>query len=72
MDEPIELMRLGPPPFKRPTLAELEDAMIASIDMMNDEDIKQALVEDGIDMKPALAKLHAMIEAKKAEIAKNA
>jgi len=64
--KPIELLRYGPPPFKRPTLSDLEDAMIDSIDDMSKEEIEAALREAGIDMAPAISKLHAMIEATKA------
>lgn len=63
----LELQRFGPPPFKRPTLEEFEDAMIEDIDRMSKEEIEAELREAGIDMAPAIAKLHAMIEAKKAQ-----
>lgn len=66
-ETPIELQRFGPPPFRRPTLEEFEDAMIDSIDQMTKEEIEEELREAGIDMAPAIAKLHAMIEAKKAQ-----
>lgn len=66
-ETPIELQRFGPPPFKRPTLEEFEDAMIEDIDRMSKEEIEAELREAGIDMAPAIAKLHAMIEAKKAQ-----
>lgn len=59
---PIELLRFGPPPFDR--LTELEDALCDSIDDMTKEEIEAELREAGIDMAPAIAKLHAMIEAK--------
>ena len=62
---PIELLRFGPPPFDR--LAALEDAMIDSIEGISKEEIEAELREAGIDMAPAIAKLHAMIEAKKNE-----
>ena len=66
-ETPIELLRFGPPPFKRPTLEEFEDAMCDSIDRMSKEEIEAELRAAGIDIAPAIAKLHAMIEAKKAE-----
>ncbi len=66
-ETPIELLRLGPPPFKRPTLEEFEDAMCDSISSMTKEEIEAELCEAGIDMAPAIAELHAMIEAKKAQ-----
>ncbi len=66
-ETPIELLRLGPPQFKRPTLEEFEDAMIEDIERMSKEEIEAELRAAGIDMAPAIAKLHAMIEAKKAE-----
>lgn len=66
-ETPIELQRFGPPPFKRPTLEEFEDAMIEDINRMSNEEIEAELRELGIDMAPAIARMHAMIEAKKAE-----
>lgn len=66
-ETPIELQRFGPPPFKRPTLEEFEDAMIEDIDRMSKEEIEAELRELGIDIAPAIAKLHTMIESKKAE-----
>lgn len=66
-ETPIELQRFGPPPFRRPTLEEFEDAMIESIDQMTKKEIEAELREAGIDMAPAIAKLHAMIAAKKVE-----
>ena len=39
-ETPIELLRLGPPPFKRPTLEEFEDAMCDSISSMTKEEIE--------------------------------
>lgn len=69
-ETPIELQRFGPPPFKRPTMEEFEDAMIESIDQMTKEEIEAELREAGIDMAPAIARMHAMIEAKKAGMSK--
>lgn len=63
---PIELLRFGPPPFDR--LTALEDALCDSIDDMTKEEIEAELREAGIDMAPAISKLHAMIEAKKKEL----
>lgn len=63
---PIELLRFGPPPFDR--LTALEDALCDSIDDMTKEEIETELREAGIDMAPAISKLHAMIEAKKKEL----
>lgn len=59
---PIELQRYGPRPFKRPSLEDLENAMIESIDDMSKEEIKAELHAAGIDMAPTIAKLHAMVE----------
>ena len=39
-ETPIELLRLGPPQFKRPTLEEFEDAMIEDIERMSKEEIE--------------------------------
>lgn len=63
---PTELLRFGPPTFDR--LAALEDALCDSIDSMTKEEIEAELREAGIDMAPAIAKMHAMIEAKKKEL----
>jgi phytoene/squalene synthetase len=60
------LQRFGPPQFKRPTLQEFEDAMIEDIDRMSKEEIEAELREAGIDIAPAIAKLNAMIEGRKA------
>lgn len=65
-ETPIELLRFGPPPFDR--LAAMEDAMIDSIEGMSKEEIEAELREAGIDMASAIAKMHAMIEAKKKEL----
>jgi lipoate-protein ligase A len=63
----VELQRFKPPPFRRPTLEEFEDAMIDSIDQMTKEEIEEELREAEIDMAPAIAKLREMIETKKAK-----
>jgi hypothetical protein len=42
--------------------------MIESIEGMSKEEIEAELREAGIDMAPAIAKMHAMIEAKKKEL----
>ena len=61
----IELLRYGPPAFNR--MDALEDAMIESINRMSKEEIEAELIAAGIDIKPAIDKLHEMIEAKKVE-----
>ena len=63
---PIEVLRFGPPPFDR--LGALEDTLCDEIDSMTKEEIEAELREAGIDMAPAISKLHAMIEAKKKEL----
>jgi crotonobetainyl-CoA:carnitine CoA-transferase CaiB-like acyl-CoA transferase len=66
-ETPIELLRFGPPPFRRPTIQELENAMVEVINRMTDEEIAAELQAAGINMAPALAKLHAMIEQNQAQ-----
>lgn len=65
-EEQQQYMRCGPPQFKRPTLDEFENAMCDSIDNMSKEEIEAELREAGIDISPAIAKLHVMINTKKA------
>lgn len=63
---PTELLRFGPVLFDR--LSALEDATCDSIDDMSIEEIKEELRQAGIDTAPAISKLQAMIESKKAEV----
>ena len=69
MKDPDQLTRFGPPEFCRPTLADFEDMLIDGIDDLSKEEIEKELREAGIDMGPAIAKMRAMIDKKKTELA---
>ncbi len=64
---PIELMRMGPPKWNRPTIDDLEEFLVDGIATIPIEEIEKELADAGINMGPAHAKLREMIAAKKKE-----
>ena len=69
MNDPDQLTRFGPPEYRRPTLEEFEDMLIDDVCRMSNEEIAEELRQAGIDMEPAIEKMRAMIDKKKAELA---
>ena len=69
MNDPDQLTRFGPPEYRRPTLEEFEDMLIEDVCRMSNEEIAEELRKAGIDMGPAIEKMRAMIDKKKAELA---
>ena len=66
MDDPIQLLRFGPPDRDSTKLDAFEDMLIDRIDEMSKEEIERELREAGIDMGPAIEKMRAMIDKHKA------